>query len=259
MVSRQETELRSLEEENRRLKQAFGQADMERKDLSSRLQAVESERLSASRKLQSESQSLFQAQRSREALETQIEQLRCQLQQYEIANRELALSKAQVNRDLSRLDLDRKSLLDQLANCSRSQDQTTMTLVRDREERENMHLRHSRLLASVGIVERVKAAVRKRKGAGLSAIRDYIFKKYRKANAISLLDKTLYRRMRRLVRRRLISWKELCHRVRSEEYNQSLLQGHNLSLTKQAKFAWWQALTCRARGSQLIGGETASA
>lgn len=247
VVSRQGTELRGLEEENRRMKQALALAESERKDLTTRLQAVESERLSASRKLHTDSQSLFQAQRSRETLEGQVEQLRSQLQQYEAANRELALSKAQANRDLSRLDLDRKSILEQLEHCSRSQDQATVAVARDREERESVYLRHSRLLASVGIGERVKAAVRKRRAAGFASLRDHIFRKYRKTSGIALLDKVLYRRLKRLAQRRMLIWKDLCSRVLAEEHKSSLLQGHILSLAKQAKFAWWQALTYRSK------------
>ena len=246
-VNRQVTEIKALEEENRRVKQALALAETETKELASRLQTAETERLSFSRKFQSESQSLTQAQRSRESLVTQIDQLRDQLQQYEAANRELALSKAQVTRDLNRLEYDRKSLLEQLEQASRRQDQEAVAVVKAREERESIHQRHSRLLASVGIMERLKAAIRKKKTSGWVNIRDYVWTKSGKISAVLRLDKVLSRRLKRFARRRLRIWKDKCDRVRKEEEKISLLQGHELSLARQAKFAMWQALTYRSK------------
>ena len=225
----------SLQEENRRLRDRVTQLELEREQLIATLRELEaSDKVASLRDMED-------MRRTFALLESRLEASQTQVLQYQETIDSLQQQLAQSSQDLTTLEMERKELLSKLAVYI----QREADLTRDHFTRKSVHTRHSRLLASVILIDRASAYIRRSKAKGWTSLMRYIQVNHRIVTGMHVLRTAVARRKKLNMRRRLVYWWEEVIRSKGEADKSALYHGFNLSLSKQNVCAIWRTVAFR--------------
>lgn len=227
----------SLQDENRKLREIVIQLEDERDHLISTIRDLESsEKVSAVRAVE-------ELRRAKEALEHKVESLQADLLQSRVTSESLRQELEQMSTDLTTLELERKELLSKLAGYIQRESELT----RDTRESKGVHMRHSRLLASVILMERTNAYIRRLKSQFWSHLRLFPSSKQSIFAGLTALRTAISRKSQLNLRRKYLFWWEETVRSKGEIDKSALFHGYETRISKQSLFAIWQNVTERYR------------
>lgn len=220
----------SLQEENQKLREQVIHLENEREGLLLTLKDFESSDQVASLR------AFSQLKREKEALEADLLQAR-------LSTEALRQEGLQITAEVTTLELERKELLGKLAGYI----QRDADLTREKAENKEIHMRHSRLLASVILIERTSAYVRRLKSQFWSNLSLNSRFKPTFSAGFRVLRTAIAQKSRLNLRRKLLFWWEGTVRSKGEMDKSALFHGFETRINRQSLFAAWSRLTASSK------------